>query len=57
MKSHYKKSLLIYPAETKKPVYSEQKSWSQGVWLRQGMSDSCLTPTQQFFSYIMARTG
>jgi hypothetical protein len=56
MKSHYKKFLLIYPVETKKPVYSEQKSWSQ-VWLRQGMSDSCLTPTQQFFSYIMARTS
>ena len=30
MKSHYKKFLLIYPVETKKPVYSEQKSWSQG---------------------------
>ena len=56
MKSHYKKFLLIYPVETKKPVYSEQKSWSR-VWLRQGMSDICLTPTQQFFSCIMTRTG
>ena len=26
-------------------------------WINWGMSDCCLTPIQQFFSYIMARTS
>ena len=27
------------------------------VWLIKWVSDCCLTPTQQFLSYIMARTS